>query len=187
MRRVYDYLPSLPLQNDSNPKKEPNVTFNVVVQKDDSSVLKEMINAGGIKVSVSSNLIPKKTDERLKCYSKKVIYGTVGSFASDLLRQTFLMENVLGARMCEAVIVDEVDCMLLDQGVNYTYLSPAVPGMHHIEPILFMIWKHIIKHEKIVIENSEHFHLGVLDSFQVVLSSYINLSEHCKEGNNHSD
>ncbi|CAC5418044.1 unnamed protein product [Mytilus coruscus] len=328
MRRVYDYLPSLPLQNDSNPKKEPTVPFYVVVQKDDSSVLKEMINAGGIseseagtiikilrkvqkkietyenrnmfhpmrqsthfrlfrrlyfktlisfasdeefvqcifeislavkltkkywprntqiisfcllvkakqngilleintgegktciiamfsaflalsqipvdivssspilaqrdyiewkaffkllEVSVSSNLIPKKTDERLKCYSKKVIYGTVGSFASDLLRQTFLMENVRGERMCEAVIVDEVDCMLLDQGVNYTYLSHAVPGMHHIEPILFMIWKHIIKHEKIVSENSENFFLGVLDSFQVVLSLYINLSEHCKE------
>ncbi|CAC5367806.1 unnamed protein product [Mytilus coruscus] len=136
-----------------------------------------------LNVSVSCNLIPKKTEERLECYSKNVVYGTVGSFASDLLRQTFLMENVRGERICEAVIVDEVDCMLLDQGVNYTYLSHAVPGMHHIEPVLFMIWKHIKKHEQIVSENSEQFFLGVLDSFQVVLSSYINLSEHCKETN----
>ncbi|CAC5367811.1 unnamed protein product [Mytilus coruscus] len=92
-------------------------------------------------------------------------------------RQTFLMENVRGERKCEAVIVDEVDCMLLDQGVHFTYLSHAVPGMHHIEPILFMIWKHIIKHERIVSENSEHFFLGVLDSLLIVLSSYIDLSE----------
>ncbi|XP_052088024.1 LOW QUALITY PROTEIN: uncharacterized protein LOC127725210 [Mytilus californianus] len=130
-----------------------------------------------LKVSVSCNLIPKKTVERLKCYSHTVVYGTVASFASDLLRQTFLMDNVRGERRCEAVIVDEVDCMLLDQGVHFTYLSHAVPGMHHIEPILFMIWKHIIKHERIVSEKSEHFFLGVLDSLPIVLSSYIDLSE----------
>ncbi|VDI42743.1 Hypothetical predicted protein [Mytilus galloprovincialis] len=136
-----------------------------------------------LKISVSCNLIPTKTKQRLKCYSKDVVYGTTGSFASDLLRQTFLMENVRGERMCQAVIVDEVDCMLLDQGVHFTYLSHVVPGMHHIEPILFMIWKHIIKHEKIVSENSEHFFLGVLDSLQAVLSSYIDLNELCEETN----
>ncbi|CAC5413781.1 unnamed protein product [Mytilus coruscus] len=133
-----------------------------------------------LHVSVSCNLIPHKTEDRLECYSKSVVYGTVGSFASDILRQTFQMQNVRGERKCEAVIVDEVDCMLLDQGVHFTYLSHAVPGMYHIEPILFMIWKHILKHPRIVSDKSEHFFLGILDSLQVVLSSFIDLNQLCE-------
>ncbi|CAC5389845.1 unnamed protein product [Mytilus coruscus] len=157
------------------------VSSSPILAKRDYEEWKEFYKS--LRLPVSCNLIPRKTEERLKCYSGKIVYGTVGSFASDLLRQTFLMENVRGERMCEAVIVDEVDCMLLDQGVHFTYLSHAVPGMHHIEPILFMIWKHIIKHEKIVSENSEHFFLGVLDSLQAVLSSYIDLNDICNETN----
>ena len=43
------------------------------------------------------------------------------------------------------MIVDEVDSMLIDQGVQCTYLSHDVAsiGMCHFKPILAMIWMHV--------------------------------------------
>ena len=72
------------------------------------------------------------------------MYGTVETFARDILKTEFLLQDVCKSRKCDVVIVDEVDSMLIDHGVQCTYLgNDVVSGMRHFEPILALIWMHV--------------------------------------------
>ena len=73
-------------------------------------------------------------------YSKQVVYGTVGTFAADTLRQEFEKETTRGLRKFECVLVDEVDYMTLDSGVQVTFLSHQSSGLRHVEQVLASIW-----------------------------------------------
>jgi hypothetical protein len=129
------------------------------------------------EIDVGCNVTQTENKERLECYKKTVVYGTVGSFASDILRQEFLVEDVRGARKFNAVIVDEVDCMLLNQGVNFTYLSSPAPGMHYIEPILLMIWNEAIRHPKIRSEQNQTYFVGKPEPLHVLLSNIFDIPD----------
>ena len=84
-------------------------------------------------------------DEDYQCYKCPIVYGTVETFARDMLKTEFFLQDVRKGRICDIVIVDEVDSMLIDQGVHCTYLSHDVAsfGMCHFEPILALIWTNI--------------------------------------------
>ena len=73
-------------------------------------------------------------------YQANIVYGTVGNFAADTLKQEFEKKNIRGNRGFEAVIVDEVDYMTLDNGVQVTFLSHATSGMRHVEQVLASVW-----------------------------------------------
>ena len=47
-----------------------------------------------------------------------IVYGTVGAFAADILRHEFEKVNIRGDRRCDAIVVDEIDYMTLDQGTQ---------------------------------------------------------------------
>ncbi|KAM4556487.1 LOW QUALITY PROTEIN: protein translocase subunit SecA-like [Fundulus diaphanus] len=95
----------------------------------------------GITVDTNTN----KTDDksRKECYQKDIIYGTIEAFAADHLRQIFEMKDVRPDRRYECIIIDEVDSLLLDQGVQLTYLSSPMVSMEHLNTILAMIWSHV--------------------------------------------
>ena len=78
-------------------------------------------------------------------YDCPIVYGTVETFARDILKTEFSLQDVRKGRTCDLVIVDEVDSMLIDQGMQCTYLSHAAAsiGMSHFEPILALIWMHV--------------------------------------------
>ena len=88
------------------------------------------------------------TTENNKCYECPIVYGTVETFARDILKTEFLLQDVRKGRKCDIVIVDEVDSMLIDQGVQCTYLSHDVAsmGLCHFEPILALIWMNVSKY-----------------------------------------
>ncbi|MEQ2230107.1 hypothetical protein ILYODFUR_025871 [Ilyodon furcidens] len=92
----------------------------------------------GITVDTNTN----KTDDssRTKCYQKDIVYGTIEAFAADHLRQIFEMKDVRPDRNYQCIIIDEVDSLLLDQGVQLTYLSSPMVSMDHLNTILAMIW-----------------------------------------------
>ncbi len=46
------------------------------------------------------------------------MYGTISAFASDVLRQEFEKVDVRGSRRPDAIVVDEIDFMILDRGVE---------------------------------------------------------------------
>ncbi|KAM4545151.1 uncharacterized protein PAE49_017852 isoform 1-T1 [Odontesthes bonariensis] len=75
-----------------------------------------------------------------KAYEKQVVYGTVSTFAADILRQEFEKKTTRGHRKFECVIVDEVDYMTLDSGVQVTFLSHQASSLRHVEQVLTNIW-----------------------------------------------
>ena len=96
-----------------------------------------------MKLEVGCN-VEDNTMEDNECYERPIVYGTVETFARDMLKTEFLIGEVRKGRKYDIVIVDEVDSMLIDQGVQCTYLShdAANIGMRHFEPILSLIWMH---------------------------------------------
>ncbi|KAM8737389.1 LOW QUALITY PROTEIN: uncharacterized protein AB9X84_022462 [Acanthopagrus schlegelii] len=95
----------------------------------------------GITADTNTNKTINK--DRKDCYQKDVVYGTIEAFAADHLRQVFEMKDVRPDRSYQCIIVDEVDSLLLDQGVQMTYLSSPMVSMQHLNIILAMIWGHV--------------------------------------------
>ncbi|XP_069380456.1 uncharacterized protein [Paralichthys olivaceus] len=93
-------------------------------------------------LTADTNTNKTKDEDRKKCYQKDVVYGTVETFAADHLRQIFEMKDVRTDRSYQCIIIDEVDSLLLDQGVQLTYLSSPMVSMQHLNVILAMIWGH---------------------------------------------
>ncbi|KAM4726523.1 uncharacterized protein FYW61_012323 [Anableps anableps] len=75
-----------------------------------------------------------------EAYSMQIVYGTVCTFAADILRQEFEKKTTRGQRKFDCVIVDEVDYMTLDSGVQVTFLSHQANGLRHLEQVLASIW-----------------------------------------------
>ncbi|XP_036372571.1 GTPase IMAP family member 8-like [Megalops cyprinoides] len=94
-------------------------------------------------ITVDTNTDKTNDTKRKECYQKHVVFGTVETFAADHLRQTFEMKDVRPDRGYQCIIIDEVDSLLLDQGVQLTYLSSNMVSMQHLNVILAMIWGHV--------------------------------------------
>lgn len=94
-------------------------------------------------MTADTNTDKTKDEDRKKCYQKDVVYGTIEAFAADHLRQIFEMKDVRPDRGYQCIIIDEVDSLLLDQGVQLTYLSSPMVSMQHLNIILAMIWGHV--------------------------------------------
>ncbi|XP_046637528.1 uncharacterized protein LOC124315861 [Daphnia pulicaria] len=82
-------------------------------------------------------------DESLRCkrYNSDVIYGDMSSFQRDILLSNFFSERkITGGRKTGAIVVDEVDSMLLDKGENILYLSHKIPEMDDLTQVFVEIW-----------------------------------------------
>ncbi|KAI3418396.1 hypothetical protein GPALN_009719 [Globodera pallida] len=83
------------------------------------------------------------------CYAADILYGDIGSFQGDILCHEFQSKNVRGTppRPFECIVIDEVDCMLVDDMMQgkVLMLSFHVPGMEYLEGILMMCWEHFVQ------------------------------------------
>ena len=119
------------------------VTSSPVLSQRDAKEWQEFYSS--LKLDVGCN-VENNSEEDSQCYKCPIVYGTVETFARDILKTKFLLQlDVRKDRKCDIVTVDEVDSMLIDQGVQCTYLSHDVAsiGLHHFEPILSLIWLNI--------------------------------------------
>ncbi|CAK6977192.1 uncharacterized protein LOC121895074, partial [Scomber scombrus] len=121
------------------------VTSSPVLARRDQEEWKKLLVMFGVTSSVVpphvSACSPEERDRLLEnAYKQQVVYGTVGAFAADILKQEFERRTTRGTRGFELVIVDEVDYMTLDNGVQVTFLSHEGGGLRHIEQILANIW-----------------------------------------------
>ncbi|XP_058249912.1 protein translocase subunit SecA-like [Hemibagrus wyckioides] len=82
----------------------------------------------------------EQDDLTQEAYKQDVVYSTVGTFAADTLKQEFENKTSRGDRKFELVLVDEVDYMTLDNGVQITFLSHESSGLQHLEQVLASIW-----------------------------------------------
>ncbi|CAM4586433.1 unnamed protein product [Leuciscus chuanchicus] len=119
-----------------------------------------------ITVDVNTN---KSENELKKCYECQVVYGTTVSFAGDFLRQRFQRKDVRPKREFQCVIVDEVDSLMLDKGVEVVYLSSEIPLMESFNGILSEIW--LIINQLKCLNTGEI--LGPIQLFSQVLSEII--------------
>ncbi|CAK6983383.1 uncharacterized protein LOC122981724, partial [Scomber scombrus] len=121
------------------------VTSSPVLARRDQEEWEKLFIMFGVTSSVvpphASACSPEERDKKLvKAYEQQVVYGTVDTFAADILKQEFERRTTRGTRGFELVIVDEVDYMTLDNGVQVTFLSHEATGLRHIEQILANIW-----------------------------------------------
>ena len=97
-----------------------------------------------LKVTHNTDLERSKdanVDEvKRECYKHHIVYGTIGNFAADILREEFEQKRIRSGRRFDAVIVDEVDMLMLDEGVQFTYLSHSAAILRHMEPVLSAVW-----------------------------------------------
>ncbi|XP_053276202.1 uncharacterized protein LOC128437932 [Pleuronectes platessa] len=80
-----------------------------------------------------------------KVYILSILEKLLHEFSGETeyhLRQIFEMKDVRTDRSYQCIIIDEVDSLLLDQGVQLTYLSSPMVSMQHLNVILAMIWGH---------------------------------------------
>lgn len=122
------------------------VTSSPVLARRDQEEWEKFFEMFGITSSVVppcylSACSPDEQEERLKdAYRQQIVYGTVGAFAADTLKQEFEKRTTRDTRQFELVIVDEVDYMTLDNGVQVTFLSHESSGFRHVEQVLSNIW-----------------------------------------------
>ncbi|XP_026480136.1 uncharacterized protein LOC113386578 [Ctenocephalides felis] len=117
------------------------VTSSTVLARRDASENMSIFKAFGVNVGHNCD---EKMDLRKQSHSKNmVIYGELSYFQRDYLLDKFYGENILGDTTFDNIIVDEVDCMLLDRGNNMLYLSHDIAGFDKLESVYIFIWKWI--------------------------------------------
>ncbi|KAM9440454.1 uncharacterized protein Hap1MRO34_025693 [Clarias gariepinus] len=122
------------------------VTSSSVLARRDQEEWQKFFQMFGVTSSVvpppfSNNDSPEEQEKCLKdAYRQQIVYGTIGVFAADILKQEFEKRTIRDTRQFELVIVDEVDYMTLDNGVQVTFLSHESSGFRHVEQVLSNIW-----------------------------------------------
>uniref|UniRef100_UPI0037E76790 uncharacterized protein isoform X2 n=1 Tax=Semicossyphus pulcher TaxID=241346 RepID=UPI0037E76790 len=149
------------------------VTSSPVLARRDQEEWQKLFAMFGITSSVVpppflNTCSPVERDKLLEnAYKQQVVYGTVGTFAADTLKQEFERTTTRGTRGFELIIVDEVDYMTLDNGVQVTFLSHEASGLRHMDQILANIWTMISNCQPIEMQDTgeikwaakiQHFH-----------------------------
>ncbi|XP_069047858.1 uncharacterized protein [Lepisosteus oculatus] len=104
-------------------------------------------------IAIDSNTDKTTDKSRKECYQCDVVYGIADSFAADCLRQSFETKDIRPRRQFQCAIVDEVDSLPLDKGVQMTYLSTDMAPMQHLNIVLAMIWSIVSQHGFVATEN----------------------------------
>ena len=126
----------------SNQKVDVITSSSLLAVRDSTMTIKEgglleIFQAFGITVAHNCDM---SCDKRKQAYSSQVVYGELSSFQRDFLLYKFYNKDILGDRQQQCVIIDEVDCMLLDKGSNILYLSHQIPGLESLESLFVFIW-----------------------------------------------
>ncbi|KAI4893737.1 hypothetical protein NFI96_026669, partial [Prochilodus magdalenae] len=156
------------------------VTSSPVLARRDQEEWQKLFQMLGVTSSVvppsfSGACSSDKQDQLLQdAYKKQVVYGTVGAFAADTLRQEFEKRTTRGGREFELVIVDEVDYMTLDNGVQVTFLSHESSGLRHVEQVLANIWTMISTCQPIeMLETGEIKWATRIQSFHIAVTAAV--------------
>ncbi|XP_033853276.3 uncharacterized protein LOC117398398 isoform X1 [Acipenser ruthenus] len=145
------------------------VSSSSVLSERDAEEWSKFYDHFGIKVDTNT---AKTTDEdRKKCYQSDIVYGTVETFAADYLRQTFELKDICPDREFQCIIIDEVDSLLLDRGVQLTYLSTDTVSMYHLNTVLTMIWSTVSQYGLVATENRTFIRGPPLPFYKAVYDS----------------
>jgi|GEM_PF-2411674 len=85
-------------------------------------------------------------------YQANIVYGAVGDFQGDVLRDEYSKLETRSGRECSVAIVDEVDSMLIDGKNNIVMLSSPMPAMDYLEHVLAAIWTQLTVASNCIVE-----------------------------------
>ena len=118
------------------------VTSSSELAKRDADKQKDFYALFGITVGHN---IEDSLKKKPAIYENDIVYGDVSNFQADILREDFLQQKTRERRLCQTVIVDEVDSMFIDQGRDATRLSEPFPGIHHLNNLFAFIWRRLFE------------------------------------------
>ncbi|WP_341760877.1 DnaJ domain-containing protein [Candidatus Tisiphia endosymbiont of Thecophora atra] len=118
------------------------ITSNHVLAGEGVEQRENFYNAFGISVAHNN------TDENKECYKANVLYGSIGNFQFDYLKDTFLGLGIRAGREFATVILDEVDSMIIDNAGSIAKLSTPFPSMESLRYVYIKIWQELLKAEK---------------------------------------
>lgn len=146
------------------------ISSSPVLAERDAEEWKSFYEALGLRVGCNTNL---SNDDDLKiCYKCHIVYGTTDSFAGDWLQHHFLRKEIRLDRKFQCVIVDEVDSLMLDKGLEMVYLSSQMPAMLSLNTILSRIWCLVSQHQKFECGKMA----GPIKSFFHILQEYTDIT-----------
>lgn len=116
------------------------ITSSPVLAQRDSVAMSKVYAELGLSAAHNCD---EDLELRKKAYTSHIVYGDIARFQRDFLLHTFYKKLIKGDRTECAVIVDEVDNMLLDNGNNMLYLSHCVPGVDLLDSLLIFIQNEI--------------------------------------------
>lgn len=73
-------------------------------------------------------------------YNSDVIYGDLSNFMRDVLVTQYFDRDITRSTTAGAIVIDEVDSMLLDKGENVLYISHDLPEMYDLFALFVHIW-----------------------------------------------
>jgi preprotein translocase subunit SecA len=134
-------------------KKVDVVTSSEVLATEGVDSTKKFFGVLGISVATNNPDDSYKSGGR-ECYKADVVYGNIGNFQFDYLRDFSEDLGTRGGREFSVVILDEADNMLLDNGGHIAKLAAPFPGMDILKYIYIKIWEELhVAEEEIVSES----------------------------------
>ncbi len=127
------------------------VTSNPVLASDgikDKKLFYSLLSLSATTNNLDENY---KSGER-ECYKADIVYGSIGNFQFDYLKDSFLGFKTRAGRSFESIILDEVDSMIIDNASHIAKLSGSLPGMESFKYIYIKIWQELHKAEESIIE-----------------------------------
>ncbi|XP_059353277.1 uncharacterized protein LOC130702152 [Daphnia carinata] len=116
------------------------ITSSSVLAEASVNEIQYLYDQFGVSLSNNCDLACSKDDKlRKERYNSDVIYGDLPSFMRDILLTRFFNKKITRGREPGAIIVDEVDSMLLDKGESVLYLSHNIPEMYHLRQLFVEI------------------------------------------------
>jgi hypothetical protein len=123
-------------------KKKPNIiTSSSVLAIRDSEENAGFFSLLGI--TSSHNCFRQNTSGSKPCYDSQVVYGDLLNFQADWLRTIFKGEGIMGNRKFDAVLVDEVDSMMIDESARIAKIATPICGMEHLEAMFIFIYRQL--------------------------------------------
>jgi preprotein translocase subunit SecA len=123
------------------------ITSNIVLAKEGVGDKEDFYGLFGISVAHNEDSKGGYTDGPKVCYTSGVVYGDIGNFQFDYLRDHFECQKTFGNRKFEETwaILDEVDSMLVDNGGHIAKLAEPFPGYDRLRYVYIKIWQELKK------------------------------------------
>lgn len=137
------------------------ITSNNVLAAEGVSRKEDFYSLFGLSVATNNPDTPSLPGLR-SCYTADIVYGSIGNYQFDYLKDSFLGYGTRGKRELGAsvVILDEVDSMLIDNGRHIAKLAAPFPGMENFRYIYIKIWQELHRIEKELLSHEEVINLA---------------------------